>query len=223
MNFYAIIPAAGLSERFGGQKKQFVALGGKSLLERVVDVFLKVELFEKIVVCLPKGDQFVRGTPPSVEFVAGGASRAESVKNGFDHLSPVDDDVVLIHDAARPLIDAELIRKVAEETKTKKAVIPVVSISDTVKEVMDGHVLRTVDRKSLFAVQTPQGFSCALLSKVYKSNPDLGAQTTDEAMLVESLGYKVCVVEGQRTNIKVTTPEDLRLAEILITPPVTPS
>ncbi len=198
MNFYAIIPAAGEGKRFGG-KKQEAVLKGKTLIDHCEQVFAGTKIFEKIVVV--------------GRDISGGKTRAESVFNGFKALALQDDDVVLIHDAARPLVSPALIMKVAEETKKRKAVIPVIAVNDTMKEIRDGVVFRTVNRNSLVSVQTPQGFLAKLLRGAYQSVDLNDARWTDEAAIIESVGQKVHVVEGERRNIKVTTAEDLKLCE----------
>ncbi|OGP10357.1 MAG: 2-C-methyl-D-erythritol 4-phosphate cytidylyltransferase [Deltaproteobacteria bacterium GWA2_45_12] len=220
MSNYAIIPAAGLGIRFGGQtRKQFLELKGKPLFQWSVEAFVKTGLFEKIVVCLPaqgRGDPAPTvgvGFPDPCIFITGGATRAESVKKGFEFLHSQDDDTVLVHDAVRPLVSVDLIKKIVEATKVKWAVVPVVPISDTVKEMDGDKVKKTIPRNQLRLTQTPQGFSCRILSALYKSHPDLGQNSTDEAMMVEGMGTDVFVVEGDPKNIKVTTPDDLKLAE----------
>ena len=224
---FAILPAGGLGVRLGGEtKKQFLFLNGKTLLEHVVERFLETKLFSKIVVCLP-GDEMDRFKDHSlfsqILLVEGGKTRGESVRNGFLALSAKSSDIVLIHDVARPLVSAHLISQMVIATQKLGAVILGMPVSDTIKEVMDGKISRTVDRKNLMVAQTPQGFSCGLLQAAYEK---VGAihelplqEYTDEAMLVETTGETVHIVEGERTNFKVTTEFDLKMAEFMITPP----
>lgn len=219
-NFYAIIPAGGIGKRFGGDtKKQFLKIAGKTLLQRTVDVFLESNLFKKIVVCLPADDISSQGNLPeasTIAYVEGGSTRAESVFNGFNHIQAEDDDVVVIHDAVRPLLDVALIQRVADKARSKGSAIPVVPISDTVKRIDRGCVQQTLNRENLYGAQTPQGFVSRILKKGYAQLGLSNGNWTDEAMLVESIGEKIYIVEGDPKNIKVTTPIDLKIGEILI-------
>ncbi len=212
---YAIIPAAGLGIRFGGEtRKQYLELAGHRLLDWVLDAFVSVKIFEKIVVCVPEDDveELKKNNRATVDFIAGGNSRSESVAKGFASLDLDDDDIVLIHDAVRPLVSPELIRRVLKQTQEKGACIPVVPVADTIKEKQGDKIVKTYPRHSLVAVQTPQGFKASFLQKAYQSLPYADPRFTDEAMLVEENGVSVFTVEGDRVNIKVTTPLDLKLA-----------
>lgn len=213
MSYYCIIPAAGSGTRFKGLK-QFLKLEGKTLLEQALTPFAESGWFKKIVVCLPPGylNKITLPKWDSVSIIAGGKSRFESVYKGFLQLSFKPGDFVLIHDAARPLVSQNLIKRVIDALKKSSAVIPVLPLVDTIKKVQDGLVVRTLDRKQLVAVQTPQGFSCDLLGRLYKQYSSQGANFTDEAMMVETSGEKVYVVEGEKKNIKITTEEDLEYA-----------
>ncbi|MBI2340390.1 MAG: 2-C-methyl-D-erythritol 4-phosphate cytidylyltransferase [Deltaproteobacteria bacterium] len=218
-NFYAIIPAAGIGKRFGGSvKKQFLGLGGRSLLEWSVGAFLKTKRFQRIVVCLPV-DELVsisgKTDSPEVIYVAGGITRAQSVKKGFEVLKASDEDMILVHDAVRPLVGVDLILRVAVATKERGPTVPVTRLNDTIKEIKEGIVSKTIDRSSLFAVQTPQGFPAGVLKRIYQKLSRDDPCWTDEAMMAEAIGEKVYAVEGERRNIKVTTTEDLRIAECL--------
>lgn len=216
MSFHAIIPAAGIGARFGA-KKQFLDIKGQTPLQRTVAAFKTTGLFDKIVVVLSP-DELARDLGIDVERCAGGASRAESVKLGFESLKASPDDVIVIHDAVRCLIKPDLIRKVAQDAVSNKAVIPVISVSDTIKEVDAGKVVKTHDRARLKAVQTPQAFSCALLTRMYKAfSPADLARFTDESSGIEALGETVHVVDGDVVNIKITTPEDLAIATSQLT------
>lgn len=213
---YAIIPAAGSGVRFGG-KKQEALLKGISLLDRTVSVFQKTGLFKKIIVVGPFLPPPLRGGGEGegeIIVVAGGKTRAESVFNGFQALKAGDDDIVLIHDAARPLVSPGLIKKVIGAAKEKGAVIPVLPLSDTVKKVKGDRIEATLDRSGLAGAQTPQGFLVKKLKKAY-AKVALSEIVTDEARLLELAGEEVFTVEGEQNNIKITTPEDLRLAEFL--------
>lgn len=213
---FAILPAAGIGRRFGG-KKQFSLLNGESVLAWTLKPFVQSGLFAKIVVCLSKEDMGMAraDSGDAVWFIEGGESRAESVHRGFNALDAGDGDIVLIHDAARPCVSVDLIRRVAEATQKNQAVIPALKVTDTIKEIDGDRIVKTVDREKLAAVQTPQGFSCALLKKVYK-RPDAIQRFTDEAALCEDAGVNAVIVAGEKKNIKITDPEDLQLAEWIL-------
>lgn len=217
MKFYAIIPAGGSGIRFGGdQKKQYLLLHGKEILFHVTETFLSLGLFEKIVVSLPPADYhdyLSRLDHLRIGAVQGGETRAESVYNGFCHLSLKDDDVVLVHDAVRPLVSRRLIESVLKKIESCDAVVPVLPVSDTLKEVRKGVVVCTADRQKFHIVQTPQGFKAGVLKRAYQQ---FDKNATDEAMLVESLGETVYTVPGERENIKITTPLDFKLAEVFL-------
>ncbi len=216
----AIIPAAGSGSRFGGgTKKQFLKLEGQFLLEWVLTTFVDSQLFSRIVVSTSLADlpvEFQKWSQARVNFIEGGSTRFESIQRGFNFLNPADEDIVLIHDAARPNVTQQLLKLVAQAMSQHEAVIPVVPLHDTIKELKDGLVVRTIDRNQLFAVQTPQGFQAKYLKQVYRgAQGDLG-RFTDEAKALEELGIPVYTVPGDPTNIKVTTPQDLKLAEFFL-------
>ena len=150
--------------------------------------------------------------PPGEGGVSGGATRSESVRNGLAEV-PDDADVVVVHDAARPLATPALFSAVIEAVKSgADAAVPVVPVTDTVKRVEGDRVVETLDRAELVSVQTPQAFRADILRKAHAS----GGEATDDASLVEAIGGTVVVVPGERNNIKITTPDDLRIAEALL-------
>jgi 2-C-methyl-D-erythritol 4-phosphate cytidylyltransferase len=213
----AIVPAAGSGERLAaGKPKAFVEIGGQAMLQRAVRGLLDSGVVDHVVVAVPatKIDdaKLMVGDAPTV--VAGGANRTESVRIA---LEAVDDaDWVLVHDAARALTPASLIRRVVDALRTgKPAVIPGLPVSDTIKAVdADGVVIATPERAGLRAVQTPQGFQTALLRKAYARAGDL--PVTDDASMVEQIGGRVHVVDGDVLAFKITTALDLLLAESLL-------
>ncbi|OGQ07176.1 MAG: hypothetical protein A3G32_04175 [Deltaproteobacteria bacterium RIFCSPLOWO2_12_FULL_40_28] len=211
MSFYAVIPAGGKGLRLGGIKKQFVKVGGKTILERVVETFLETSFFEKIIVCLPAENlnHSISSLHPSINVVAGGALRSYSVFNGVQALNLKDDDLVLIHDAARPLVSRELIERVLHALKKNEVVVPVVALADTIKEVEENKVIKTLDRSRLVGTQTPQGFQGHVLKKIYQKKEDLSDQITDEAFLAEKKGFAIYTVAGDNINLKITTEADL--------------
>jgi 2-C-methyl-D-erythritol 4-phosphate cytidylyltransferase len=164
---------------------------------------------DQIVVALPPGVHAPAGTIG----VPGGAQRSLSVKAA---LRAVTGDPVLVHDAARPLLSTELVERVLDGLGVADCAIAAAPVTDTVKEARGDEVVRTLDRSSLWAVQTPQAFRRDALERALDQDDSVLAAATDDAALVEALGGTVRVVEGPRENFKVTTPLDLRLAELLL-------
>jgi 2-C-methyl-D-erythritol 4-phosphate cytidylyltransferase len=160
------------------------------------------EACDRVVVAVPPD----RAEPP--DLVPGGATRSESVRNALD--AAPEASVVVVHDAARPLVTVELVRRCLDALEGCDGVIAAIPVTDTVKVVEDGSVIRTPDRGRLWAAQTPQVFRADVLRRAS------GAEATDDASLVEALGGRVRVVEGAPENFKVTTPLDVRVAEMLL-------
>jgi 2-C-methyl-D-erythritol 4-phosphate cytidylyltransferase len=214
----ALIVAAGRGERLGSDRpKALVALAGRPMLEWSVEALRSVSEIERIVVALPDGS--LDAAPPGTVVVAGGTVRSESVRAALRACGA--GDPVVVHDAARPLAPAGLFERALArlEGSGADAVVAAAPVSDTVKEVgPDGRtVLRTLDRSRLWAVQTPQVFRRAVLERALESaGDDVLAAATDDAWLIEQAGGAVEVVESSPANIKVTTPTDLRLAELLL-------
>jgi 2-C-methyl-D-erythritol 4-phosphate cytidylyltransferase len=204
---WAIVVAGGSGQRFG-QRKQFATLGGRPLAEWAVGA------------CRPVADGVVLVVPPGCSgdgdhgadlVVEGGSTRANSVRAGLAAV-PADAAVILVHDAARPLAPEAVFRAVVAMVAGGEAdgAIPGLPVSDTIKKVDDvQNVTMTLDRNELVAVQTPQAFRAGLLRQAHAA----GAEATDDAALVEALGGRVRVVEGDPRNVKITTPADLRTAE----------
>jgi 2-C-methyl-D-erythritol 4-phosphate cytidylyltransferase len=214
----AIIVAAGAGKRFGAMK-QFAYLHGKPVLEWTLEKFQAHPAIDAIVLVLPderdrKHYQMRYGKICDV--VRGGEERQDSVWQGFRLLDPEATELVLVHDGARPLVDPALISRIIDEARAGGAAVPVVPLDDTVKEVRDGRVVRTVDRSDIFRVQTPQGFLYATLQKALVAARRDRFSGTDEAMLVEWAGLAVRTVAGDPRNIKITTPLDIVIAEALL-------
>jgi 2-C-methyl-D-erythritol 4-phosphate cytidylyltransferase len=214
----ALIVAAGRGERLGsGRPKALVTVAGKPMLEWSVAALGAVSVVERIVVALPPSE--LGAAPARTVAVAGGVVRSQSVREALRACG--DGDPVIVHDAARPLAAPELFERVLVELEQSGAdgVIAAAPVSDTVKEVgEDGRrVVRTLDRARLWAVQTPQVFRRAALelALAQASDADLAA-ATDDAWLVELSGGVVRVAEAGQENLKVTTPLDLRVAELLL-------
>jgi 2-C-methyl-D-erythritol 4-phosphate cytidylyltransferase len=212
----ALIVAAGRGERLGGDvPKALVPLAGRPLLQWSVDVLRSIPSIERIVVALPPDAVAPTGTIG----VPGGSVRSESVRLALAAAGP--GDPVLVHDAARPLLTGELAERViaAALVDGVDAAIAAAPVTDTIKRVGVGEdktVHETLDRSGLWAVQTPQVFRRAALERALDVPDEALAQATDDAWLVERAGGRVVVVEAPRENLKVTTPHDLALAELLI-------
>lgn len=225
MSTAAIIPAAGLGLRLGGESpKAFREVGGESLLVHAVRGLLAATAADLacLVVAVPPGteDVVLKSLEPyagsaRLLVVAGGAERTDSVRAALE-LVPVDGiDCILVHDAARSFVPAEVIERVVAAVRGgAPAVVPVVQVTDTIKRIdPDGKVVETPDRTALVAVQTPQGFEPSLLRRAHSLD---AVGVTDDAMLCERLGVTVQTVEGSEDAFKVTRPRDLVLAESIL-------
>ncbi len=222
-NVCVVIPAAGLGERLGlNQPKAFVNIKNHSLLTLTIKRVLEIDRVGHIIVAVPKEfqdealnhiDRAIReaGKKIPVDVVSGGETRTDSVKNSLLALDPLD-AFVLVHDAARPFVPksvfSDVIKKLDEGSK---AVIPVINVIDTIKEVENNQVVSTLDRSKLKAVQTPQGFAREVLSEIY-ANADL-KPATDDAGLAELAGIVVTTVAGSMESFKITTAFDLEMAQ----------
>jgi 2-C-methyl-D-erythritol 4-phosphate cytidylyltransferase len=215
----AIIVAAGASRRMGGADKIFADLAGKPLLTYSVEAFQRCDSIDQIVIVLNRqrldeGLKLVReyGWFKVSDVCSGGERRQDSVQEGINRL--VECKWVVIHDGARPCLSQSLIEKGLAEARSSGAAIPALPIVDTIKTVSADHVVEdTMPRERLYIVQTPQVFRFDIISEAYTKVRDV---VTDDASMVERLGYKVKVHPGFVTNIKVTTPDDLILAEALL-------
>lgn len=210
MKITAIITAGGTSSRYGNTNKLLEKVYDKEIIKYTVEAFEKSDV-DEIVICANKSIISDLEKVFSHRIIEGGATRQESVYNG---LSSITCDYVLIHDAARPMITAELINKTIEAVKVRKAVSVFTKTIDTIKEVQDGKVIRTLDRTKLYNTQTPQAFEYNLIKSAHDKLK--GQNFTDDAGMLESLGYEVYMVEGEYTNIKITTKSDIELAKIYL-------
>ena len=221
MSTAAIVPAAGGGVRLGAERpKALVPLAGEPLVVHALRALRASAAVDRVVVVGPPGalDELTVALPSDwngwASVVAGGAVRQASVAAGLETLSD-DHDLVLVHDAARALVPAAVVTRVVDALLAgAPAVIPVVPMNDTVKRVSDGRVIETVDRTSLYAVQTPQGFRRDVLTAAHASTTETAA--TDDAGLVERSGGVVCVVDGDAEAFKITRPLDLALAEAVL-------
>jgi 2-C-methyl-D-erythritol 4-phosphate cytidylyltransferase len=204
---WAIVVAAGGGARFGGAK-QFARLGGSTVLDRALGTARAS--CDGVVVVLAPGATW--GLPEEVRRAIGGATRSESVRAGLACV-PETADVVVVHDAARPLASRGLFAGVIDAVRAgADAAVPALPVVDTLKRVSDRDVMETVSREGLVAVQTPQAFRAEVLRAAHAR----GGIDTDDAALVEAEGGKVVVVEGERRNLKLTRADDLELAQMLI-------
>jgi 2-C-methyl-D-erythritol 4-phosphate cytidylyltransferase len=220
MSTVAVVPAAGSGERLAaGAPKAFVNLGGRPMLEYALDGLRNSGVVDSVVVAVPpkRTDQAKLVFGGDAIIVAGGADRTESVRLALAAIG--DAEFVLVHDAARALTPSSLIvRVVAALQSGHRAVVPGLPVSDTIKAVdANGVVLGTPERSGLRAVQTPQGFQTEVLRRAYGRAAAGGF--TDDASLVESIGIPVQLVEGDPLAFKITTPNDLLLAEALLGAP----
>lgn len=220
MTISAIIPAAGSGERFGG-KKQLKNLDGRPLLYHTLQPFIQSTLIDEIVVVVAEGDvdqldrelkSFISSNP--IKMVAGGSSRQISVHNG---LAAVDEssEFICVHDAVRPFASKNLIEKAVTACKDHDGVIVALSSTDTIKRVMEDQILETIPREKIWRAQTPQVFSKAALQEALELAKSEDIQGTDEAALLERIGYQIGFVEGSPMNIKITTEEDWVFAEAI--------
>ena len=221
MTVAAVIVAAGRGVRMrAGRPKAFVRVGGETLLERSVRAFASHPRIGRIVVAVADPPEAARVLGPLAErvvLVHGGADRQESVRAGLGAIPEKDADIVLVHDAARPLVARDLVDAVIEAAGEGGAAVPATVPTSTVKRVAeDGRVEETVPRDRLRLAQTPQGFLAPILRQAHAVAAQDGFVGTDDAALVERTGRSVRVVEGSPENIKITTPLDLLLAEAIL-------
>jgi 2-C-methyl-D-erythritol 4-phosphate cytidylyltransferase / 2-C-methyl-D-erythritol 2,4-cyclodiphosphate synthase len=218
MHVTAIIAAAGAGRRLGAAKpKQLLDIGGGSMLQHSVAAFLGHPRIADVVVVLPPEQTTfaLAGVDArraqALRVVKGGERRQDSVANGFDAVAP-GADVILIHDAARPFVSAELIDRTIDAASRHGAAIAALQSRDTVKRVAgDGWIIETIPRETIYLAQTPQGFRRDVLSAAIEMGRS-GVDATDEAALAERAGYHVHVVDGDPGNMKITTEEDLEVA-----------
>ena len=220
-----VVPAAGIGKRMGpGQRKPYLGLDGEPILFRTLAPFASLdEVTETILVVHPDDvDEARTQYGPRLrqlkvrEICAGGEERQHSVYNGLHHTSP-DCSIVLIQDAVRPVIGPDLIRRTIAEAEKHGAAIVAARVRETVKEADDtGRIVATRPRENLWLAQTPQGFRREVILAAYESVIQQGLSITDDAQAVESVGGSVYIVEGGYDNVKITTPEDLAIAEALI-------
>jgi 2-C-methyl-D-erythritol 4-phosphate cytidylyltransferase/2-C-methyl-D-erythritol 2,4-cyclodiphosphate synthase len=216
---YAIVLAGGRGARFGGAvPKQYLPLGGEPVLRHAISAFAKHPRVDNVLVAIRPDDRDEFGhaaagfdlLPPAL----GGAERQDSVRFSLEALIPHIPERVLIHDGARPFPDAALIDRVIDALDRAPAAIPGVPLGDTIKRVIDGHLIETVDRTNLWRAQTPQGFHFEAILAAHRAAS--GRALTDDAAVAEAAGIRPVIVIGSEDNLKVTTAQDLAAAERLL-------
>jgi 2-C-methyl-D-erythritol 4-phosphate cytidylyltransferase len=219
-----IIAAAGQGKRMArGTNKVFISLNNRPLITHTLDVFEACPDIDDIIVVVGKEDiQQMRSIIDTYRYrkikdvVQGGTERQHSIANALKKI-PADAQLVLIHDGARPLITEEVIHRVLLASQKTGAAIVAVPVKDTIKTVnIEGFVVETLDRTTLWAVQTPQAFNRDIIEQAYRLAEEEGFIATDDAGLVERTGIKIGLIMGDYNNLKVTTPEDLIVAEAII-------
>lgn len=211
----AIITAAGEGRRFGSPK-QFALLGGRPVIDWAIEAFALHPQINELIVVLPDESQaeVIKSKWAKVRAVVkGGPHRQDSVARGLAAVS-ADREIILIHDGVRPLVTPELITRIIEATLKEGAAVPVLPLEDTIKEVESDWVVQTINREKLFRVQTPQGFRRDLLEAAFFQAQKDNFYGSDEASLVERIGGRIKIVKGDKFNIKITSPEDLKIAEV---------
>jgi 2-C-methyl-D-erythritol 4-phosphate cytidylyltransferase len=224
MKTVAIIPAAGSSKRMRNSiSKQYLLLDGIPVLARTLGIFQGSPEIDEIFLIVPEGDlEFARnsivdryGMSKVSNVLAGGKERQDSVRNGINALRN-NHDIVVIHDGVRPFISEELVHTAVLEASRSQAVTVGVPVKDTVKSIdRHGVVVETLNRQHLWLTQTPQAFTRDIIRKAYEVAYRDNYYGTDDASLVERMGVKVMMIRGSYDNIKITTEDDIMLAEIL--------
>ncbi len=225
VKLWVVLPAAGSGSRMKNTvPKQYLKINGTAIIEHTINVFLGNHEVQAIMVCVPPGDQRFSETKSSknarVLTTQGGVSRAQSVLNGLNELDAAEHDWVLVHDAARPCLSAELLNHLIDTLRYDDVGgILAIAVRDTLKQAsQDKRIESTLDRSTIWQAQTPQMFRYGLLKTALVKAIDQGLDITDEASSLELSGYAPAIVEGDSRNIKVTTAEDLDLAEFLLRP-----
>jgi 2-C-methyl-D-erythritol 4-phosphate cytidylyltransferase len=219
-----VIVAAGSSRRMGGRDKLWLPLAGRLTLARTIDIFASSPLISTIILvlnperladarllCAQENWRKLGGIVP------GGVRRQDSVRAGLDLLAEIAPETrwVMIHDGARPLVTSEILEAGLKAAQEHQAAVAAVPVKDTIKQVRDGIIESTPERSQLWAVQTPQVFAFPLIHQAHQTEVTKD-EVTDDAVLLERLGYRVAIFPGSYTNLKITTQEDLLIAETLI-------
>ncbi|WAA09455.1 2-C-methyl-D-erythritol 4-phosphate cytidylyltransferase [Fervidibacillus albus] len=223
MQYKVIIPAAGMGKRMGyGKNKLFIPIRHTPIIVHTLAIFEKDEWCKEIILVInEKEREEIESLIQSYEItkvskiINGGSERQQSVYAGLKTVNG-DEEIVLIHDGARPMVNIAHIRKLVQEASLKGAAVLGVPVKDTIKKVKDGIVMETIDRATLWSIQTPQAFRASVIKTAHESAEKDRFLGTDDASLVERIGQNVIIIEGDYENIKITTKEDLFFAESLL-------
>ncbi len=221
MRRYAIVVAGGKGERMGtAVPKQFLPMGGQPVLMHTIRAFAEADVAVGIIVVLPEEchghwDELClrHGFSVPYRLASGGDTRFHSVKNGLALIPDDEEGVVAVHDGVRPFASRELILRCYEATALRGSAVPVVPVVETLRRLTADGLSEVVSRDDYRLVQTPQVFRISLLKEAYRQ--PYRPEFTDDASVVEALGHEVALVDGERDNIKLTTPSDMSLAEYL--------
>lgn len=214
MKINAIIPAGGNSSRFGTKNKLIEKINGKEVIRYTVEIFEQSNV-DEIIICanssIMEELKEIFKDFKKVRIINGGENRQQSVFNG---LRASECDYVLIHDAARPMISIDIVNRAIELVQEKKAITVATKTIDTIKEVQDGKIIRTIDRSKLYNTQTPQAFEYGMIINAHLKL--IGQDFTDDAGMLEKLGATVYILDGSYKNIKITTQNDIDIAKIYL-------
>jgi len=218
-NCTVVIAAAGSSVRYKGEDKLLLSVAGKPVIMHAIEAFERCKLINEIIV-VTSHDKVELISEMCADYaltkvkivIKGGETRLESVLNGV-YAASKKSKLIAIHDGARPCISSEIIEEIIKKAAVYNAAAPGVQITSTVKRVIDGVITETVDRDSLIKIQTPQIFRAEIIKAALSNAKRKQLEITDDCMAVEAIGVPVRVVEGSRKNIKITTPDDLQLAQ----------
>ncbi|RSK25522.1 2-C-methyl-D-erythritol 4-phosphate cytidylyltransferase [Bacillus sp. HMF5848] len=225
MEYHVIIPAAGQGTRMkAGKNKQFILLNDKPVIIHTLSIFEKADNCAGVIIVCNKAekqqiqDLIIEYNITKVKaIVSGGKERQNSVWNGLKALQDITNStLVLVHDGARPFVTQSMLNNLVQVAERNGAATVAVPVKDTIKRVKDHAVIETLERSSLWAIQTPQAFHMPLLFSAHQQAEDTNYVGTDDASLVEKLGQAVKIVEGDYRNIKLTTPEDMLYANAIL-------
>ena len=211
MKTTAIITAGGTSSRFGTGNKLLEKIYGKEVIKYTIEAFEKSDI-DEIIISANKSIIPELSSMFNHKITEGGSTRQASVYNGLKAVEK--SDFVLIHDGARPVITPEIINRTVDLVKEKNAVSVMTKTIDTIKEVQDGKIIKTIDRSKLYNTQTPQAFRYDIIMSAHEKLQ--GQNFTDDAGMLEALGYDVYIVDGSYKNIKITTQSDIEIAKIFL-------
>jgi 2-C-methyl-D-erythritol 4-phosphate cytidylyltransferase len=223
VNASAIIVAAGSGVRLGrSEPKAFVKIGGRTMLSYSLRVIASISIIKELVIAVPEGfesatraEVSAAGVRIPVKITCGGAERQDSVRIALE-LTSSESDMIVVHDAARPLATTEIFEACLEAAAQAGGAIAAIPVADTLKRVVDSAIVETIARAGLWQAQTPQAFRRDVLIAAHRRAVDQRIVATDDADLVERIGTRVEVVEGSTENIKITTPSDLEIAEAIV-------